>query len=72
MIKGYTLNIIEGRHFWRNYDSVIPHVWKTEVEDWIKDNIKDDYLLYITPGHPNGQVVFADEIEAMAFKLRWL
>ena len=75
MIEGYTFKIIDGIHFWKNRDSVTHYVWatwKTEVEDWIKDNINDDYMLYIIPNKPNGRVVFTDEIEAMAFKLRWL
>ena len=75
MIEGYTHKIIEGVHFWRVRDSATHYlwaVWKTEVENWIKNNIKDDYMLYIIPNQSNGQVVFTDEIEAMAFKLRWL
>lgn len=75
MVKKYSVKIIEGIHFWKNRDASTHYewgVWKTEVENWLIDNIKNIYMIKILPNRINGQVVFEDETEAMAFKLRWL
>ena len=81
MTEWYSVEIHEHDHFYKTYEDYRNNLYilnlNDDIDAWIKENVKNHWDIDCEDYYQNSSkcehmfILFTDEIDAMAFKLRW-